>query len=435
MEAERANREQVVRFGGDLRGGRIRRGLTQRDLGGKVGLSQSAVSRVERGRGGGLTVDALQRMALALDLRLRLSLARDPLNETRDAGHLAMQELVLRLARPAGFTGSFELPTRPSEPWRSIDVCLADPRRRRRIVVECWNTIGDIGAAVRSSTRKRAELQDLAIGGGDRDASTGLVWVVRASARNRALVASTRKSSRGPFRGRRVAGSRRSPEAARRRTRPAWSGRMSPAHGSSPGGAASASLPRMNHDDHVRLIRAGVDGGGRRWLELGAGEGAFTLALADLLGPGAAIVALDRDGGALRRLADDLPRRFPGVGLTTRVGDFRDDLPDGPFDGVLAANSLHFVTDPASVLRRAVDRLAPGGRLVVVEYDADRGNPWVPHPFSANRFPAIAAAAGLSDAREIGRVPSRFLGAIYAAVAEAPAGLVHSRPHGDDREE
>jgi hypothetical protein len=32
-------------------------------------------------------------------------------------------------------------------------------------------------------------------------------------------------------------------------------------------------------------------------------------------------------------------------------------------------------------------------------------------------------------------VPSRFLGAIYAAVAEAPAGLVHSRPHGDDREE
>ena len=62
--------------------------------------------------------------------------------------------------------------------------------------------------------------------------------------------------------------------------------------------------------------------------------------------------------------------------------------------------------------------LRPGGRLIVVEYDADRGNPWVPHPFSARRFATIAAAAGYVDAREIGRVPSRFLGAIYAAAAE-----------------
>ena len=176
----------------------------------------------------------------------------------------------------------------------------------------------------------------------------------------------------------------------------------------------------MNHDDHVRLIRPGVEGAGPRWLELGAGEGAFTLALADVLGPGGEIVALDRDGGALRRLADELARRFPVVRLHTRIGDFRDELPEGPFDGLLAANSLHFVTDPADVLRRAADRLAPAGHVVVVEYDADRGNPWVPHPFSVQRFAAIAVEAGLTNAREIGRVPSRFLGAIYSAVAERP---------------
>jgi ubiquinone/menaquinone biosynthesis C-methylase UbiE len=175
----------------------------------------------------------------------------------------------------------------------------------------------------------------------------------------------------------------------------------------------------VNHDDHVGLIRAGLDGSpAGRWLELGAGEGAFTLALADLLGPRAEIVALDRDGCALRRLAEELPRRFPGRTLVTRVGDFRDPLPDGSFAGVLAANSLHFVDDPVPVLRRAAGVLAPGGRLIVVEYDADRGNPWVPHPFSAQRFPALVAAAGFGQAREIGRVPSRFLGAIYAAIAQ-----------------
>jgi hypothetical protein len=63
------------------------------------------------------------------------------------------------------------------------------PVRRRLIHVECWNRIGDIGAAARSSARKQAELADLAVARWGADATTGLVWVVRASARNRALIA------------------------------------------------------------------------------------------------------------------------------------------------------------------------------------------------------------------------------------------------------
>jgi ubiquinone/menaquinone biosynthesis C-methylase UbiE len=174
----------------------------------------------------------------------------------------------------------------------------------------------------------------------------------------------------------------------------------------------------VDHADHVGLIHAGVESAGLRWLELGSGEGAFTLALADLLGPGGEIVAVDRDERALRRLESGMAARFPATRLETLAADFRDPLPTGPFDGVLAANSLHFVTDPTEVLARTRAVLRPGGRLVVVEYDADRGNPWVPHPFSARRFPELAATAGFGPAREIGRVPSRFLGAIYAAVAE-----------------
>src|SRR4051794_28233962 len=110
----------------------------------------------------------------------------------------------------------------------------------------------------------------------------------------------------------------------------------------------------MDHADHVGLIRAGIEGAGPRWLELGAGEGAFTLALADLLGPGGDILALDRDRGALRRLEEEMGRRAPETELRTSVEDFREALPIGPFDGVLAANSLHFVDDPGPVLGRAL---------------------------------------------------------------------------------
>jgi hypothetical protein len=55
-----------------------------------------------------------------------------------------------------------------------------------------------------------------------------------------------------------------------------------------------------------------------------------------------------------------------------------------------------------------------------VEYDADRGNPWVPHPFSAAGWERLAAAAGLIGTRRLARVPSRFLGAIYSAVSYRP---------------
>ena len=147
------------------------------------------VSRAERGLGGSLTVDAWQRLAVALAIPLRISLARDPLADTADAAHLAMQELLLSLARGAGFGGRFELATRPLQPVRSVDVGLLDDVRRCLVLAECWNTFGDIGAAARTSQRKLAEAADYAVARwGELPHRIGLVWVVRSSAANRALL-------------------------------------------------------------------------------------------------------------------------------------------------------------------------------------------------------------------------------------------------------
>jgi hypothetical protein len=147
------------------------------------------VSRVERGLGGSTTIDSLQRICVALGIALRLELARDPVEDTADAGHLAIQELILRLGRVTGCQGAFELATRPAEPWRSVDVVLSCAARHSMILCECWNTIGDIGAAVRSTTRKAVELEGLAAARFGPDAAVGTVWIVRATTRNRALVA------------------------------------------------------------------------------------------------------------------------------------------------------------------------------------------------------------------------------------------------------
>jgi SAM-dependent methyltransferase len=144
------------------------------------------------------------------------------------------------------------------------------------------------------------------------------------------------------------------------------------------------------------------------------------MALADLLGSGAHITAVDRDAGALGRLAAEMGRRFPTTRVETLAADFRKTLPLAGLDGVVMANSLHFVRDKQPVLASVKAMLRPGGRLIVVEYGSDRGNPWVPHPFTYARWERMAADAGFERTRQLGTVPSRYLGSMYSAVTFAP---------------
>jgi len=173
----------------------------------------------------------------------------------------------------------------------------------------------------------------------------------------------------------------------------------------------------VDHHHHVGLIREGVAGGGPAWADLGSGEGAFTLALADLLGPTGSIHSVDRERRALEVQARELQRTFPAVPVTSVVADFTHPLELPPLDGIVMANSLHFQRDKLAVLRLVHGYLRPGGRLVLVEYDSDHGNHWVPYPLSFSTWADLAAKAGFRDTRRLASVPSRFLGSIYSALS------------------
>jgi SAM-dependent methyltransferase len=166
----------------------------------------------------------------------------------------------------------------------------------------------------------------------------------------------------------------------------------------------------LNHEDLVALIEGGVAEQGGAWAELGAGEGNFTRALADVLGPSAHITAIDKDARALKAI---------GGGIETRVADFTRPLDLHELDGILMANSLHYVRDKQPVLEAVLKMLRPGGRLIIVEYGADRGNPWVPYPFTFPQWETMAARAGFTSTRLLKTVPSRWLGSMYSAVSES----------------
>jgi len=179
----------------------------------------------------------------------------------------------------------------------------------------------------------------------------------------------------------------------------------------------------MNVSEAGHLLgTAGPANTGGTWADFGAGEGTFTLALARLLGTKGMVFAVDRDDRAL----EALERRAVEVGIRNRVTPVIADF-TAPFelpgesahrlDGMLFANSLHFVRSADTVLNRVVQWLRPGARVVFVEYDRRPASRWVPYPVDAERLPAICAAAGLTKPVVTGTRPSDYGGELYVAFA------------------
>ncbi|HLO17536.1 MAG TPA: class I SAM-dependent methyltransferase [Anaerolineales bacterium] len=174
----------------------------------------------------------------------------------------------------------------------------------------------------------------------------------------------------------------------------------------------------MDHADHVNLLRPANLAPGGTWADLGAGSGAFTLALRQLIGPDALIYAVDKDRGALSRLESAYRLRFPSVGNLSPINqDFTRALDLPALDGVLMANSLHYVKDKEKLLRHVRDFLKPKGVLLLVEYNVDVGNMWVPYPLSFETFQSLAPRAGFTEPHLLAKAPSRFLKEFYSALA------------------
>lgn len=115
-----------------------------------------------------------------------------------------------------------------------------------------------------------------------------------------------------------------------------------------------------------------------QWADLGCGSGLFSTALSHYLPVGSTIYAIDHKPGT----------RIVGHGIKIYDLDFvTDPLPFGEIDGILMANSLHYVKDKGAFLQKLKRHSAT---LLVIEYDLERPVPtWVPFPVSYRSLPAL----------------------------------------------
>lgn len=147
------------------------------------------------------------------------------------------------------------------------------------------------------------------------------------------------------------------------------------------------------------------------WCDLGCGGGTFTMALADLLGPGSTIHAVDMDQRSLARI----PERADGVSVHKMVGDLTSPSLRLPrVNGVLMANCLHFIREQRALLKRL---LSVTDRFLIVEYERSRPNRWGPYPVGFDRLRQLFREVGVERVEKLAIRPSRFGGTMYSALA------------------
>jgi 2-polyprenyl-3-methyl-5-hydroxy-6-metoxy-1,4-benzoquinol methylase len=171
----------------------------------------------------------------------------------------------------------------------------------------------------------------------------------------------------------------------------------------------------------VKLIEKGIQSGsaGQVWVDLGAGKGLFTQALARLLPEESIIYAIDKDQTAL----DAISVLSGKLTVKTRQLDFvTQPLGIDKVDGIILANSLHFVKDKQTFMQNLNSNLKTEGRIIVVEYDMDIANPWVPYPISFKSLEKLAEKVRFNLPTKLHEVPSSYNRAnIYAAVLDKGA--------------
>ncbi|QEC51850.1 methyltransferase family protein [Anseongella ginsenosidimutans] len=164
----------------------------------------------------------------------------------------------------------------------------------------------------------------------------------------------------------------------------------------------------MTLDEARKLIAVPAlhAGGPQEWADLGCGPGLFSRALLSLLPDASRIHAVDN------RFYD-----FEEAGIQFIKADFEQDvLPLPALNGIMMANSLHFVNNKLRLLRKLKMQLRPGSIFILVEYDKAWPNPWVPYPLKFSSAGKLFQEAGLGPLEKIAERKSVYSRAkIYSA--------------------
>jgi len=123
--------------------------------------------------------------------------------------------------------------------------------------------------------------------------------------------------------------------------------------------------------------------------DIGAGEGYYTVRLAERVGEGGRVLAQDIDRNALSRLGQRVEReRLDNVSIKLGTAD-DPQLPDDSFDRIFLVHMYHEVSEPYAFLWRLWPALAQGGQVIVVDSDRPTDQHGIPPLLLSCEFEAV----------------------------------------------
>ena len=160
----------------------------------------------------------------------------------------------------------------------------------------------------------------------------------------------------------------------------------------------------------ISLINHNISKEKSTWADLGCGDGLFTNALSNLLSQQSKIYAVDKSKLSLKQVAVKQEIQLEKINL-----NFVDDaLPFQNLDGILMANSFHFVKDKNKFINKVFNCLNKEGYIIMVEYNRDKSSLWVPYPLSFNKLKDFFNQYNYTT-EKLNEIPSRYSGTIYSA--------------------
>ncbi|WP_370899270.1 class I SAM-dependent methyltransferase [Chryseobacterium gossypii] len=160
----------------------------------------------------------------------------------------------------------------------------------------------------------------------------------------------------------------------------------------------------MKLSESKKLIEAAFTGrkNMEKWADLGCGDGAFTNSLAAFLGDGSMIYAIDQYQQDIQTINDKVHIEFI-------LNDFEKEIPDlEDLDGILMANSLHYIADKKKLITGLEKSLKTDGKLIIVEYDTQNANQWVPFPINFKKLKQLFTELGFEKVEKIGERDSVY---------------------------
>lgn len=123
--------------------------------------------------------------------------------------------------------------------------------------------------------------------------------------------------------------------------------------------------------------------------DIGAGEGYYTVRLAERVGEDGRVLAQDISREALQRLGQRVEKeRLENISIKEGKPD-DPQLPPDSFDRIFMVHMYHEVTDPYAFLWNLWPALASGGQVIVVESETKIGSHGLPHRLLFCEFEAV----------------------------------------------